>query len=190
MHSRGPAGAASEAPSTPQRVRSRPAALAALLLLVTVLAVAGGWAWQSRASSAGAQASYWHLAATSRADVEAARAQYLDTLGGAGSYQVAAANPAFPPAAAKLVQTLDDSFGRLEQVAAPPPAARSYHYMQLQDWEIERDLRATYRQAVLTHNPDAWVQAANAEAAWAVSAQHRQVDVLAWQLAAQVARGR
>ena len=62
--------------------------------------------------------------------------------------------------------------------------------MQLQDWEIERDLRAAYRQAVLTHNPDAWVQAANAEAAWAVSTQHRQVDVLAWQLAAQVARGR
>ncbi len=135
-----------------------------------------------------ALAGYWQVAAPSRASIEAARARYLALVGSPPSYAAAVSNAGFQTVSTQLVAALEAGSARLKSVSPVPKQAESYHLMQLDDWNEQRELYLAYRAAVLSRNQELWTQTAALEAAWRDSPQHEQTEVRAWELAALLAR--
>jgi curved DNA-binding protein CbpA len=129
---------------------------------------------------------YWGTAALGRASVAEAR-QAHEALSAAG-FPAAVGNASFGSASTQLVAALEGAAARLRGAGAIPPEAESYHFLQLDDWREERDLRTAQRDAIQSRNADAWIVAADREATWRTSALHTKTEVAAAQLAALAAR--
>jgi hypothetical protein len=160
---------------------------AGAVLLLSLLAL-GAWtawsAWQARTGAGtGGVDAYRRVAAAARAQVDAARRDY-DAVRGGGGFAAAVAAPTFPASAARLAAELDDAAARLRAMNRIPPEVDDYHFRQLQDWQVERQLVDAYRDAALTRNLDLWTRTAEFEEAWRASPAHQQVEVLAKQLTA------
>jgi|GEM_PF-2654690 len=135
-----------------------------------------------------ALAGYWQIAAPARANIEAARARYLALVGSPPSYAAAVSNANFQTAATQLIAALEAGSTRLKSVSPVPKQVETYHLLQLDDWNEQRELYLAYRAAVLSRNQELWAQTAALEAAWRDSPQHEQTEARAWELAALLAR--
>jgi hypothetical protein len=129
---------------------------------------------------------YWSVAAPARAAVAEARVRYgaLAT----GGYASTAANSAYGPVANELIADLDAGVARLRAAGAVPAAAEAYHFLQLDDWREERDLRQTQRDAIQSRLQDLWAATLEREAAWRGSPLHERTEAAASQLAALLSR--
>ena len=159
-------------------------AFPALALGAGVLAGAGATTALT-GRSGGALRAYWGEASLGRAAVAEARPA-LEALTAAG-YAAAAGNPAFGSAVTQLIAALTGATARLRAAVAIPPQAEGYHFLQLEDWREERELRTTQREAIQNRNPGAWSAAAERETAWRTSRLHTKAEVAAAHLAALVA---
>ncbi len=156
---------------------------AAAVVVVALLgfgAVAAWRTWQGAPSRS--VPTYWRAAEAARAQIDASRRTY-ETAKGSGTYAAAVSNADFASAAGRLVADLDTAIVRLKSVNRIPPEVETYHFLQLQDWQEERQLVLAYRDAAVTRNVDLWARAAEVEAAWRASSAHQQTEVLARQLA-------
>ena len=129
---------------------------------------------------------YWGAAALGRAAVAEAR-QGHEALASAG-YAAVAGNSSFGSIATQLIAALEGATARLRGAGAIPPEAESYHFLQLDDWREERDLRVAQRDAVQNRNADAWTLATDREHTWRTSPLHTKTEVAAAQLAALASR--
>jgi hypothetical protein len=129
---------------------------------------------------------YWSAAATGRAAVLEARPP-LEALA-AGGYAAAAGNPTFGSVATQLIAALEGAIAGLRAAGAIPREVEAYHFLQLDDWREERDLRFAQREAIQNRSQDAWNTTAERESAWRTSALHTRTDLAAAQLAALMAR--
>ena len=129
---------------------------------------------------------YWSAAATGRAAVLEARPPH-EALA-AGGYAAAAGNPTFGSVATQLIAALEGASARLRAAGAIPREVEAYHFLQLDDWREERDLRFAQREAIQNRSQDAWTAAAERDLAWRTSALHTRTDLAAAQLAALMAR--
>lgn len=146
--------------------------------------VAGASGLAGRSSRA--LGSYWSAAAAGRAGVLETR-QPHDALAAAG-FAAVLGNPIFGAVATQLIAALEGATARLRSAGVIPPEAEAYHFLQLDDWREERDVRFAQREAVQNRNPEAWSTATERELAWRVSALHGKAEVAAAQVAALAAQ--
>jgi hypothetical protein len=169
------------------RESSRRFLLGAGTVVLLALLAAGGWvawqAWQGGTTGAAPLQAYRRAAADARAPVDASRRDF-DAARGDGGLPAAAGNPQVPAAAARLAADLDAATARLKGANRIPPEVEAYHFLQLQDWQEERQIVLAYRDAAVTRNGDLWARTAEVDAAWRASAPHQQVETLAKQLSA------
>ena len=97
-------------------------------------------------------------------------------------------NPSFGSIATQLIAALEGATARLRAAGAIPPEVEAFHFLQLDDWREERDLRFVQREAIQNRNPEAWGAASERELAWRTSALHAKAEVAAAQVASLVAR--
>jgi hypothetical protein len=119
------------------------------------------------------------------AEVESRQAH--EALSAAG-YPALVRSASFGSVATQLVAALEGATARLRGAGTIPPEAESYHFLQLDDWREERDLRSAQRDAIQQRNADAWTLATDREVAWRASALHAKAEVAAAQLAVRAAR--
>ena len=149
-------------------------------------AAGAGAAAQLAGRSGRALRTYWSAAAFGRAAVVEAR-QPHEALAAAG-YLAAVGNSSFVSVAAQLIAALEGATARLRSVGSIPQEAETYHFLQLDDWREERELRAAQRDAIQNRSPEAWSTAADRETAWRTSPLHTKAEVAAAQKAALAAR--
>jgi len=133
-----------------------------------------------------ALAGYWRSAAEARARVAEARVRYSTQV--APGYAAVVATTSCGPVAMELIAALDAGSGRLRAVGAVPAEAEAYHFLQLDDWREERDLRVVQRDAIQSRNPDLWAAAQEREVAWRGSGLHERAETAAAQLAVVAGR--
>jgi len=129
---------------------------------------------------------YWRAAAEARARLEAARTPFASA--SQGGFAVVAGNATFGPLATQLVAELETALARLRSAGRVPEAAEAFHFLQLDDWKEEREVRSGQRDSVLSRSADGWVQAVEREVAWRASALHHRAEAAAWTLAARVSQ--
>ncbi|HET7771014.1 MAG TPA: DnaJ domain-containing protein [Chloroflexota bacterium] len=184
------AAALREAPATKTPARgsgsaSRRLVWPSVALGVGLLAGATGATALTGRSSRALRA-YWSAASAGRAAIAEARLTH-ETLA-AGGYAAVAGNASFGSVATQLIAALDGATARLRGAGAIPAEAEGYHFLQLDDWREERELRTAQRDSVQNRSPDAWTLAADRESAWRISPLHTKAEVAAAQLAALAAR--
>ena len=166
------------------RTRRRWALPALALGAGAVAGAAGASAISGR--SGRAMRLYWSAAAFGRAAVIEAR-QPHEALA-AGGFPAVAGNPSFASVATQLIAALEGATARLRAAGAIPPQAEAYHFLQLDDWREERELRAAQREAIQSRNPEIWAAAAEREHAWRTSPLHAKAEIAAAHIAALAAR--
>jgi hypothetical protein len=172
---------------------SRRAALPLLALGAGAAGALGGGVlapFVTTSSEERAVRAYWGVASGARAVVEVARARLLAVPGVAspGGFAVVAANTAFGPLAAQLIADLEGAATRLRAAPRVPGAAETYHFLQLDGWREEREIRLTQRDALQARNADVWTNAVERELLWRASPQYVNLEAAAWELAARAAR--
>ncbi|MGI8424666.1 MAG: J domain-containing protein [Chloroflexota bacterium] len=187
------AQAATRSPSGQTRSTTSPAAgrrtprrwIPAASLVIGLAAGAGGASLLARRPGAGLR-TYWQAASIGRASVVEAR-QRVEALS-VGGYAALIASSTFGSVATQLIAELEGATARLRATGSVPPEAEAFHFLQLDDWREERELRVSQREAAQNRNSDAWATAVERENAWRLSGLHAKVEVRAAQLAALVAR--
>jgi hypothetical protein len=129
---------------------------------------------------------YWRVAVAARARLEVARTPFA--VAAQGGYVVVVGNATFGPLATQLVAELEMAMARLRSAGRVPEATEAYHFLQLDDWKEEREVRVGQRDGVLSRSADGWAQASERELAWRASALHHRAEAAAWTLAARVSQ--
>jgi hypothetical protein len=132
---------------------------------------------------------YWRAASGARATIEGLRLRYAASPGvadGVNGWVAVVGNTAFGPLATQFIAELENAGTRLRAAGRIPSAAESYHFLQLEDWHQERDVRITQRDAVVSRNAELWDAGIQRETTWRSTAQHQRTETAAWQLAALV----